>query len=223
MPDNQFDPRTSVAGRKKVEAPDVAGREKVKAPDVAGRKDLLDWLAESGWSGIRDMADSMAESLAVGGAVFSCGNGGSASQAEHFAAELAGRYKLDRKSLPVFALSTNSASVTAISNDFGYTEMFARQIEGIGKQGDCLLALSTSGNSKNIIRVCQVAREKGMNVFGFTGKTGGNMVSECDATIKIPETDTAKIQEMHLVALHLTCQYIEDKLFSPKPTKEKTS
>jgi len=186
---------------------------------MAGRKELLDWFAETGWSGVRDMAESMAGSLAAGGAVFSCGNGGSASQAEHFAAELAGRYKLDRKSLPVFALSTNSASVTAISNDYGYSEMFARQIEGIGKKGDCLLALSTSGNSKNIIRVCRVARSKGMVVFGLTGKTGGVMADECDQTIKIPETDTAKIQEMHLVTLHLTCQYIEEKLFSAQPSK----
>jgi D-sedoheptulose 7-phosphate isomerase len=190
---------------------------------MAGRKDLLDWLAGSGWSGMRVIIDSMADSLEAGGAVFSCGNGGSASQAEHFAAELAGRYKLDRKSLPVFALSTNSASVTAISNDFGYAEMFARQIEGIGKSGDCLLALSTSGNSKNIIRACQVARDKGMRVFGLTGKTGGDMAAECDATIKIPETDTAKIQEMHLVTLHLTCQYIEEKLFSPQSSNEQTA
>ncbi|MEJ2722346.1 MAG: SIS domain-containing protein [bacterium] len=190
---------------------------------MEGRKKLLDWFAASGWSEMIRMADAMADALRVGGAVFSCGNGGSASQAEHFAAELAGRYKLDRKSLPVFALSTNSASVTAIANDYGYSEMFARQLEGIGKRGDCLLALSTSGESKNIIRVCQVAKNKGMKVFGLTGQTGGSMAGECDETIKIPETDTAKIQEMHLVTLHLTCQYIEDKLFSPRTSKKQTA
>jgi D-sedoheptulose 7-phosphate isomerase len=181
---------------------------------LSGRRRLLDWLSETGLAEIRRMADPLADSLRDAGAVFSCGNGGSASQAEHFAAELAGRYKLDRKSLPVFALSTNTASVTAISNDFGFEEMFARQIEGIGKKGDCLVALSTSGGSPNIIRACQMAREKGMKVYGLTGKTGGGMVDECDALIRIPDTDTALIQEMHLVILHLICQYIEEKIFA---------
>lgn len=184
---------------------------------LSGRKKQLDWLGDRGWPDVRRIADGLTESLRGGGAVFSCGNGGSASQAEHFAAELAGRYKLDRKSLPVFALSTNTASVTAISNDFGFAEMFARQIEGIGKQGDSLVALSTSGDSENIIRACQVARGKGMSVFGLTGRSGGAMAQRCDGIIKIPETDTAMIQEMHLVALHLICQYIEEKIFAPVP------
>ncbi len=181
---------------------------------LSGRRRLLDWLADSGLPDVRRIADALADGLRNAGAVFSCGNGGSASQAEHFAAELAGRFKLDRRSLPVFALSTNTASVTAISNDFGFAEMFARQIEGIGKEGDCLVALSTSGGSPNIIRACQVARGKGMKVYGLTGKSGGAMVGDCDAIIKIPDTDTALIQEMHLVALHLICQYIEEKIFA---------
>jgi D-sedoheptulose 7-phosphate isomerase len=145
--------------------------------------------------------------------VFSCGNGGSASQAEHFAAELAGRYKLDRKSLPVFALSTNTASLTAIANDFGFSEMFARQIEGIGKNGDCLVAMSTSGNSANVVRACRVARSKGMKVLGFGGETGGEMAAECDALVRVPEKDAALIQEIHMIAIHLVCQHVENALF----------
>ncbi len=180
---------------------------------LSARQSLLEWTFGDGWAEIENTARELTASLKDGGAVFSCGNGGSASQAEHFAAELAGRFKLDRKSLPVFSLSTNTASLTAIANDFGFAEMFARQIEGIGKKGDALVALSTSGNSENIIRACRIAREKGMVVYGLTGETGGKMGGECNHIIRIPETDTARIQEMHLVALHMICQLIEESLF----------
>lgn len=186
---------------------------------IETRKRLLDWLLDRGGAHVRRVADELAEGLRRGGAVFTCGNGGSASQAEHFAAELAGRYKLDRKSLPVFALSTNTASVTAISNDFGFSEMFARQIDGMGKEGDCLVALSTSGNSANVVRACSVARAKGMKVIGLTGETGGAMAGACDAVVKIPETDTARIQEMHMVVIHLICQHVEETLFAAQSVK----
>jgi D-sedoheptulose 7-phosphate isomerase len=183
---------------------------------IESRKGLLEWLEERGWPEVRRVAAELAESLRKGGAVFSCGNGGSASQAEHFAAELSGRFKLDRKSLPVFALSTNTASVTAISNDFGFAEMFARQIEGIGKTGDCLVALSTSGESKNIVRACETARHKGMMVISLTGRSGGSLAGVSDRVIRVPDTDTARIQEMHLLILHLACQMIEESLFAPR-------
>jgi len=168
---------------------------------------------------VRRVAGELAASLGRGCAVFTCGNGGSASQAEHLAAELAGRYKLDRKSLPVFALSTNTASVTAIANDFGFSEMFARQIDGIGKKGDCLVALSTSGNSVNVVRACGVARSKGMKVIGLTGESGGAMAAACDALVRIPETDTARIQEMHMVVIHVICQHVEEALFATQNVK----
>ena len=183
------------------------------------RKRLLDWLAGPGRADVRRVAGELAASLGRGCAVFTCGNGGSASQAEHLAAELAGRYKLDRKSLPVFALSTNTASVTAIANDFGFSEMFARQIDGIGKKGDCLVALSTSGNSVNVVRACGVARSKGMKVIGLTGESGGAMAAACDALVRIPETDTARIQEMHMVVIHVICQHVEEALFATQNVK----
>lgn len=188
------------------------------ASSIESRRRLLDWLAERGWPEIRLFAGELAEVLRRGGAVFSCGNGGSASQAEHFAAELSGRFKLDRRSLPVFALSTNTASVTAISNDFGFAEMFARQIEGIGKKGDCLVALSTSGESRNIVRACETARRKGMRVFALTGRSGGSLLEAGDRVIRVPDTDTARIQEMHLVVLHIACQLIEEALFTVPQT-----
>ncbi len=186
---------------------------------IETRRRLLDWLLDPGSADVRRVADELVASLRHGGAVFTCGNGGSASQAEHLAAELAGRYKLDRKSLPVFALSTNTASVTAISNDFGFSEMFARQIDGIGKKGDCLVALSTSGNSANVVRACSVARSKSMKVIGLTGETGGAMAAVCDAVVRIPETDTARIQEMHMVVIHLVCQRVEEALFAAQNVK----
>jgi phosphoheptose isomerase len=192
----------------------VAPRNETELSSVmAVRRRLLEWVGGPGWSEVRGIADSLVESLARGGAVFSCGNGGSASQAEHFAAELAGRYKLDRKSLPVFSLATNTASLTAISNDFGFAEMFARQIEGIGKPGDCLVAMSTSGNSANVVRACRVARSKGMKVLALGGGTGGEMAGECDALLRVPETDAALIQEIHMIAIHLICHYVEETLF----------
>ncbi len=186
---------------------------------IAVRKKLLDWLAEKGKPEVRNLSDALTEGLRGGGAVFTCGNGGSASQAEHLAAELAGRFKLDRKSLPVFALSTNTASLTAISNDFGFAEMFARQIEGIGKRGDCLVAMSTSGNSANIVRACRMARSKEMKVLGLTGKTGGEMAAECNALLRVPESDTALIQEVHMVVIHLICHHVEDALFASHTKK----
>lgn len=187
------------------------------ASSIAVRRRLLDWVGGPGWNEIRSVGEALVESLLRGGAVFSCGNGGSASQAEHFAAELAGRYKIDRKSLPVFALSANTASLTAISNDFGFAEMFARQIEGIGKPGDCLVAMSTSGNSPNVVRACRVARSKGMKVLAFGGRTGGEMAAECDAIVRVPETDAALIQEIHMIAIHLVCQHVEETLFGSRP------
>jgi D-sedoheptulose 7-phosphate isomerase len=192
------------------------GNELDRNAAIAVRKRLLEWAGGPGWGEIRSVADALVASLARGGAVFSCGNGGSAAQAEHFAAELAGRYKLDRKSLPVFSLSTNTASLTAISNDFGFAEMFARQIEGIGKPGDCLVALSTSGNSANVVRACRVARSKGMKVLALGGSTGGEMAAECDAIVRVPETDAALIQEIHMIAIHLVCQHVEETLFGPR-------
>lgn len=192
----------------------MAANEFDLSSSIESRRRLLDWLADHGWPEVRSLAGDLVESLRRGGAVFSCGNGGSASQAEHFAAELSGRFKLDRKSLPVFALSTNTASVTAISNDFGFAEMFARQIEGIGKAGDTLVALSTSGESRNIVRACETARHKGMRVYALTGKSGGSLAPLSDRVIRVPDTDTARIQEMHLLVLHIACQLIEEALFT---------
>jgi D-sedoheptulose 7-phosphate isomerase len=163
---------------------------------------------------IETIAAELAGCLAAGGTVFACGNGGSASQAEHFAGELLGRFTLDRKALPVFALSQNSAVVTAVANDTTYAQVYSRQIEGLGSTGDCLLALSTSGNSDNVIEACKAARRNGMRVISLTGRGGGLLGPNSDITLDIPSTNTARIQEMHLVVLHLLCQIVEERLFA---------
>lgn len=163
---------------------------------------------------IEAIAAELTRCLASGGTVFACGNGGSASQAEHFAGELLGRFTMDRKALPVFALSQNSAVVTAVANDTGYSRVFSRQIEGLGKQGDCLIALSTSGASENVVEACRAARRNGMKVFSLTGGGGGVLGPASDIALEIPSANTARIQEMHLVVLHALCQMVEERLFS---------
>jgi len=177
---------------------------------------LLDFLEEGAWLTLADMAKAMERSLRNGGTVYVCGNGGSATQATHFAAELIGRYnKTDKPALPVFTLADNNAVVTAVSNDYSFDDVFARQIQGLGKAGDCLLALSTSGNSENIVRACRAAREKGMKVLALTGLGGGKLAPLSDIILAFPDTETPRIQEAHLVALHNMCYLIERALFSP--------
>jgi D-sedoheptulose 7-phosphate isomerase len=183
---------------------------------VASRTRLIELLGERETENIRAMAEAMAQCLAAGGTVFTCGTGGSASQAEHFSAELVGRYYEDRRSLPVFSLSENGAVLSSLANDYSFDHVFAHQIEGMGKKGDCLLALSTSGNSENVVRGCRAARERGLHVFALTGEGGGRVAPECDLTVMVPDKDTPKIQEMHLLVIHLLCQLVEMALFAPQ-------
>ena len=159
------------------------------------------------------------ECLREGGTIFACGNGGSATQAQHFAGELVGRFKMNRRSLPVFALTDNSAALTSIANDYAFADVFSRQIEGMAKSGDCLVALSTSGESENIVRACRTAREKGMRVFALTGRSGGGVASASEVTVKVPHTDTALVQELHLIIIHLICQLVESSVFSTQPSR----
>jgi D-sedoheptulose 7-phosphate isomerase len=193
----------------------VTDNERATKGDFEKRKELLEWAGEKAFSKIEAMAAGMVERLSRGGSVFACGNGGSASQAEHFAAELAGRFKQDRKSLSAWALSINSSSVTAIANDYGFSEIFARQLEGIATEKDCLLALSTSGNSENVVKACQVAKRGGMRIYAMTGHGGGLLAGNSDLTLEVPDTDAARIQEIHLLAVHLICQIVEERMFSP--------
>ena len=143
-----------------------------------------------------------------------CGNGGSAADAQHIAAELSGRFEIDRKPLNAEALHVNSSFVTAVANDYCYEEVYSRMVEAIGKNGDILLALSTSGNSKNIIRAIEKANSHGLITIGFSGNDGGAMQNLCKYNLIIPSDNTARIQEAHILVGHIICKLIEQKMFS---------
>jgi D-sedoheptulose 7-phosphate isomerase len=154
----------------------------------------------------------MARSMAAGGVLLVCGNGGSAADAQHIAAELTGRFFRDRKPLPAIALHGNTSSLTAIGNDYGYDEVFAREVGAHGRAGDVLLAISTSGNSRNIVRAIEAAREKRMAVIGLTGEGGGKMRDLCDLCLCVPSTSTPRIQECHILIGHTICELLEQIL-----------
>jgi D-sedoheptulose 7-phosphate isomerase len=155
------------------------------------------------------------DALRRGNKLLFAGNGGSAADAQHWAAELVSRFGYDRPGLSGIALTTDTSSLTAIGNDYGYEHVFARQIEAIGRKGDLLLALSTSGNSRNILRAMDAARQIGIAVIGFSGMSGGAMAEKCDLCFRMPSAETPKIQEGHEFLGHLICGLIERALFEP--------
>ncbi len=151
-----------------------------------------------------------------GNRVYFCGNGGSAADAQHLAAEFSGRFYTDRKALPAEALHCNTSYLTAVANDYGYDVVYSRMIDGIGQNGDVLVGLSTSGNSANIIKAFETAKEKGITTVAFTGLSGGQMKSTSDYLINIPSADTPRIQESHIMVGHIICQLVEEKIY-PRP------
>lgn len=149
------------------------------------------------------------QTLKAGNKVLICGNGGSAGDAQHFAAELTGRYKKERKALAGIALSTDTSGLTAIGNDYGFDVIFSRQVEALGRQGDLLVAISTSGNSQNVIAAINSARGIKMGILGLSGKGGGAMSELCDINLIVPSADTARIQENHIFFIHTICQAVD--------------
>jgi D-sedoheptulose 7-phosphate isomerase len=158
----------------------------------------------------------MVASLINGGKILSCGNGGSAGDAQHFSSEMLNRFERERPSLPAIALTTDSSTVTSIANDYSYNEIFSKQIRALGNEGDILLAISTSGGSKNVIEAIKAAHDRDMQVVALTGKDGGNMASlltDNDIEIRVPSEVTARIQEVHLLVIHCLCDLIDCSLF----------
>jgi D-sedoheptulose 7-phosphate isomerase len=162
---------------------------------------------------IREVADTCAETFCDGNKVLFCGNGGSAADAQHLAAEFSGRFNYDRAPLPSEALHVNTSYLTAVANDYSFSEVYSRILNGIGNEGDVLIAISTSGNSANIIRALETAREIGIITVGLTGATGGKMKDLCDFLINVPSTETPRIQESHIMIGHIICEYVESTLF----------
>ena len=158
-------------------------------------------------------AETITIALGGGRKVLVLGNGGSFSQAEHMAGELVGRYLLDRPGLPAFALGENAAALTAIANDDDYVQVFARQVRAFTEPGDVIVALSTSGGSKNVLEAVRAAREGGCPTIGLTGAAGGALAEEADLCIRFPSTDTPRIQEGHELAIHIICELVERDLF----------
>ncbi|MGA1933765.1 D-sedoheptulose 7-phosphate isomerase [Arcobacter sp. YIC-464] len=150
------------------------------------------------------------DTLKNGNKILLCGNGGSAADAQHIAAELTGRYKTERKGLPGIALTTDTSALTAIGNDYGYDRVFDRQVESLANKGDLIIGISTSGNSKNVINALKLAKKLGCQTLGFTGKNGGDMNEVCDINLIIPSDNTPRIQEMHILLGHIICQIIDD-------------
>ncbi|MCU0321953.1 MAG: D-sedoheptulose 7-phosphate isomerase [Chitinophagaceae bacterium] len=162
---------------------------------------------------IADCVTLIVQAFNNGNKVLFCGNGGSAADAQHLAAEFSGRFYIDRKALPAEALHCNTSYLTAVANDYSYDVIYARLLEGIGNSGDVIIGLSTSGNSKNIIKAFEVAQQKNITTIGFTGATGGAMKICSNYLINVPSTDTPRIQESHILLGHIICELVEAAIF----------
>ena len=180
--------------------------------------DAADTLPET----IAQAATAMIECLLAENKILSCGNGGSACDALHFSSEMLNRYKEERPSLPAVALTADTATITAIGNDYDYQDVFAKQVSGLGRKGDILLAITTSGNSANIVKAIQEAHNREMITIALTGKNGGEVATILepnDIEIRVPATVTARIQETHLLIIHCLCEMIDNKLFGHGETQ----
>jgi len=163
---------------------------------------------------IKQVVDQVTAAFQNGKRVYFCGNGGSAADAQHLAAEFSGRFYTDRKALPAEALHCNTSYLTAVANDYGYDVVYSRMIDGIGEAGDVLIGLSTSGNSINIMKAFEVAKAKGIITVAFTGESGGKMKDLARYLINVPSGDTPRIQESHITIGHIICQLVEAKYFT---------
>ena len=181
------------------------------AESIATKQTSAEQLVESISAAGRVMSDALLDD----GKILSCGNGGSAADSQHFSSELLNRFEMERPGLPAMALTTDSSTLTSISNDYAYEEIFSKQVRALGRPQDVLLGISTSGNSENVIRAIAAAHERGMKVVALTGRDGGQMAGlfvEGDVEIRVPATRTARIQEVHLLVIHCLCDLIDTAL-----------
>ena len=166
---------------------------------------------------VEKVVDGIVAALQKGNHLYFCGNGGSAADAQHLAAEFSGRFYIDRDALPAEALHCNTSYLTAVANDYSYEVVYSRLLKGLGHEGDILVGLSTSGNSGNIVKAFETAREKKITTIGFTGEGGGKMGPLSDYLVSIPSKNTPRIQEAHMLLGHIICQLVEEKYFTPIP------
>lgn len=178
--------------------------------DIAAHRQAVDKVAALD-DRLQDVAALVAQTFSRGNQVFVCGNGGSASDAQHFAAELTGRYQMDRPGYPATALTTDSSALTSIGNDYGFEEIFARQLQALSRDGDLLVGISTSGNSANVIRAVEYAKKNNIQSVVLLGRDGGKLVGLADSDLTIDVDSTARIQEAHILMLHIICEAFEPK------------
>lgn len=190
---------------------DIAGIQHIIEDSIATKQAIVS--GRTLMQTISQIANAITACYRNGGKVLFCGNGGSAADAQHLAAELSGRFYFDRPPLDAEALHVNSSYVTAVANDYTYDEIYSRYVNGVGKKGDVLIGISTSGNSENILRALTVAKNKGMVTVAMTGESGGKMKDVVDHLLNVPSTDTPRIQEAHIMLGHIFCQIVEEDLF----------
>jgi len=178
--------------------------------ELQAHKETIDKTIEVMVPSIEEASTLVSQTLQGGHKVLLCGNGGSAADAQHIAAELSGRYKTERRGLPGIALTTDTSALTAIANDYGYDRIFDRQVEALANEGDLLIGISTSGNSDNVTSALRLAQEMGCTTLGMSGRDGGAMNEVCTLNLVVPSFDTPRIQEMHILIGHIICQAVDD-------------
>lgn len=206
--------KVTFAGRNTTTHKHCAMEDRIKisiADSIAVKNQIL--ADQTILSGIETAAEMIVESLKGGGKIHFCGNGGSAADAQHLAAELSGRFYFDRPPLNAEALHCNTSYLTAVGNDYGYDLIFSRLLRGTAKKDDVIVGISTSGNSKNIINAFDAAKELGVRIIAMTGATGGAMKQYADVLLNVPSTDTPRIQESHIMIGHIICELVENKMF----------
>jgi len=174
---------------------------------------LIDLLEKDLAPVISDMSSLITDTLAGGNKLLVMGNGGSAADSQHFAAEIVGRFKMERKALPAIALSTDTSILTAVGNDYGFESIFSRQVEALAAPGDVVVGISTSGNSPNVLKALNIAQARGCRTVGLLGKDGGSIRAVCDLALVIPSYDTPRIQEGHGIIIHIVCDLVEKAMF----------
>lgn len=175
---------------------------------------VIEELLRSQEENIEKSADLLLETFAAGRKILLCGNGGSAADAQHIAAEFVGRFEAERRALPAIALTTDTSALTALANDYNAERIFSRQVEGLANEGDCLIAISTSGNSPNVIAAVMEARKRGCTVIGLTGQAGKKLASLCDLCVMVPSIRTARIQEGHITIAHILCELVDKQIIT---------
>ncbi|MBP2654179.1 MAG: gmhA [Firmicutes bacterium] len=171
--------------------------------------DTIKKLQENSLTAIEELSKYCCQALSDGHTIFFMGNGGSAADSQHLAAEFVGRFQKERRGLPAIALTTDTSILTAVGNDYGFDKVFSRQVEALVRAGDVVVGLSTSGNSPNVVKALEVAKEAGAVTVGMTGRTGGKMADICDLCIKVPADITARIQEAHILIGHIVCELVD--------------